>query len=286
MPTASSAPANARRLTRPSPSNGDLDREHDRRWRRRARRRWPCPARTGRRAGCAAGPGTSCPRPRARSPTISAVSTRGRRSSRTIVSADAGQACATGQPRSSCARIAIVSAGETDTVPSAMPATIAIARTIRPADRRADGPAPQRVERAGGRAATRSGASDGRAHVSARRADGLGRGAAGEVGRQRRRSSRSGWMARASEARPSASRGPGRVTRMSSTGADGALLHRRHARPAGPRHHVGRADAVERVADHDDLRVGRDERLDRDREHGRVAGRDRARRRRARSCRR
>ena len=85
----------------------------------------------------------------------------------------------------------------------------------------------------------------------------------------------SGWMARASSRRPSTSRGPGRVTTRSLTPRMSPVLDGGHHVPAGTGGDGFGGHAIDRVAQDDDLGIGRDELLDRDREVGRAAGRDR-----------
>ena len=88
-------------------------------------------------------------------------------------------------------------------------------------------------------------------------------------------STRSGWMASASSRRPSTSRGPGRVTIRSLTGRIAPVLTAVITFQPGRAATCSARHPVRGVAEQDQLRVGRDELLERDREVGRAAGRDR-----------
>ena len=123
----------------------------------------------------------------------------------------------------------------------------------------------QRPRRRGGE---RAAATAGRARRRGRRGRGSSTsdaiGAGGDRRGRRDDGRASGWIAEREEPRPSTSRGPGRVTTMSSIGRIAPCLDGGHAGPAGPGLRDRAAvDAVGRVAEEDQLGIGGDQLLDR-----------------------
>ena len=199
------------------------------------------------------------------SPTIIADSTRGRRRSTTIVSAAGVQVVPRSRPNRRWARIATVSAGATDTLPSPTPRIRTTTRATMP--RRRAGP-PAGNERRSSQPAWASDVPSASLRVAM------------PVSRSRRPTAKrpgdsagtalgnaeasSGWMATARATRPSARRGPGPGDDHVVGRSDRAGLDRGHRAPAGSLgDDLGRRP-VGGVTEDDDLRIGGHELLERD----------------------
>ena len=201
--TAARAPTNARPLSSPNPR---ITERTGMRTAMAAPRAAPdaVPSTYGSASGLRSRPWNVTPATARPMPTSIVVRTRGRRSSMTIVSAAGVQVRGTSSPSSRWARIPSVSPGATATVPSPTPRMSAPKRSAMSTPPITTG----RRRRTAAR--TMSG------RVGARESDRTAM-AYGVTGASDGNTA-SGWSALASASRPSTSRGPGRVTTMSSTG--------------------------------------------------------------------